>query len=214
MYNPSPAIYSRWTMNFVETPIQAIKSAIELFVFSCFVNDAINANRITPNTFSQQIKLEDDGKGLILSKVFTDDQLKADARNSVFMALASTALATDKALDIVFGDKNPDDISDLGSARAILYQIRCAFAHDLLVPIWNTKTKYKHTYCITVNVPRESGTMTARTIKFHPPSLGDKHLSFADFGNLGGYMGLLQYCLSKVENHEKGNIPYPPPVAP
>jgi hypothetical protein len=199
-------------MDFIETPIQAIKNAIALFEFSCFVNDAVNANRITPNTFSQQIQLQDDGKGLVLNRGFTDAQLEAYARNLVLMAFASTALATDKAMDIVFGNKNPDDISGIGSARAILYQIRCAFAHDPLVPIWNTKGKYKNIYRVTVNVPRESGTMTPRTIEFYPLSLAGKHLKFADFGNLGGYLALLLYCLDKVQSDPKGNMPYPPPV--
>jgi P2-related tail formation protein len=117
------------------TPIEVVKSALELFVFSCFVNDAIHDNRITPKTFTHLIKLEDDGKDLILNKVFTDYQLEANAKNSVFMALASTSLATDQAMDIVFGDKNPDDISELGSARAMVFQTRCAFAHGLCAPI-------------------------------------------------------------------------------
>lgn len=201
-------------MTFVQTPVQAIKSAIELFVFSCFVNDAVSTNRITLNTFNQQTKLEDDGKGLVIKHGLTDEQMKANGRNLVLMALASTTLATDKAMDIVCGAKNPDDTSDLGSARAIVYQIRCAFAHDLLVPIWNPKSKYKHAYRVTVNVPRESGTATPRTIELDMSSLGGKHLSLSDFDNFGGYMALLEYCFQKVQSDPKGNMPYPPPVVP
>jgi hypothetical protein len=199
-------------LDFVETPVQAITGAIELFEFSCFVADSIGANRITPNTFSQQIHLQDDGKGLVIKRGFTDAQLKAYAQNLVFLAFASTALATDNAMNIVFGARNPDDTSDLGSGRAILYQIRCAFAHDLLVPIWNTKSKYRHTYRVTVNVPRGLDATTARMIEIHPPSLEGKPLSIADFGNLGGYLALLQYCLDKVQRDPKGKMPYPPPV--
>ena len=199
-------------MDVVETPLQAIRSAVELFVFSCFVNDAIGTNRITLNTFNQQTKLEDDGKGLVIKHRFTDEHLRADGRNLVLMAIASTALATDNAMDIVCGDKNPDDTTDLGSARAILYQIRCAFAHDLLVPIWKPKSKYMHTYRVTVNVARESDTTTPRTIELDMSFLGGKHLSIADFGNFGGYMALLEYCFQKVQSDSKGKMPYPSPV--
>jgi hypothetical protein len=199
-------------MDFVETPIQAIRSAIEMFVFSCFVNDAIGTNRITRSIFSQEVMLQDDGKGLVIKHGFTDEQLKADGRNLVLMALAATALATDRAMDIVCGVKDPDDTSELGSARAIMYQIRCAFAHDLLVPIWNTKSKYKHTYRMTVNVAREPGTTTSRTIELDMSSLGGKHLSLADLGNFGGYMALLEYCFQKVRSYPKGNTAYPLPV--
>ena len=199
-------------MDAVQTPIQAIRSAFEMFVFACFVNDAIGTNRITLNNFNQQTKLEDDGKGLVIKHGFTDAQLKADGRNLVLMALASTALATDKAMDVVYGGKNPDDTSELGSARAIMYQIRCAFAHDLLVPIWTPKPKYKHTYRVTVNVRRESDTTSPCTIELDMFTLGGKHLSIADFGNFGGYFGLLEYCSQKVQSDPKGNTAYPPPV--
>ncbi len=183
-----------------------------MFVFACFVNDAIGTNRITLSTLNQQTKLEDDGTGLVIKHGFNDEQLKADGRNLVLMALASTALATDKAMDIVYGDKNPDDTSELGSARAILYQIRCAFAHDLLVPIWNPKSKYKHTYRVTVNVQRESGATTHRTIELDMSALGGKHLCIADFGNFSGYLGLLEYCFQKVHSDPNGNTMYSPPV--
>ena len=63
-----------------------------------------------------------------------------------------------------------------------------------------------------MNVPRGLDGTTARTIEIHPPSLGGKPLSFADFGNLGGYLALLLYCLDKVQSDPKGKMPYPPPV--
>src|SRR5207247_966105 len=107
------------------------------------------------------------------------------------------------------------DTSSLGSARAIVYQIRCAFAHDPRNPVWTPDPRrYKYTYCITVNVPRALGDITPRTITFDPTALMKKHLSSADFGGLGGYFALLTYCLKETENDPRGKAPYVPPVEP
>jgi hypothetical protein len=131
------------------------------------------------------------------------------------MALGTTAIATNKAMETVFGKEfDPTDTSQDGSARVILYQIRCAFAHDPLNPIWTPNTnKYNHTYRVTVQATSpESGKTMARPIEFHPPTLKNKHLAADDFGGLGGYMGLLYYCRAKIDGNAKGNLPYPPPV--
>jgi hypothetical protein len=201
-------------MQFVETPVQAIKSAIHLFVFACFFADAIDQKLITPKSFREQIRLDEGGRGLDLQAVFVDDQLKAHARNMTLMALGTTAIAANKAMETVFGNQfDPADTSPDGSARVILYQIRCAFAHDPLNPVWTPNTnRYNHTYRVTVQVTRGSGGTIARSIEFHPPTLKNKHLSADDFGGLSGYMALLHYYLDKVEHHPNGNTPYPPTV--
>jgi hypothetical protein len=132
------------------------------------------------------------------------------------MALGTAAIATDNAMDAVFSRTNKThDITDLGAARAIMFQIRCAFAHDPPHSVWKPDVdRYKHHYCITVKVPRESGDIELRIMRFHPPSLRGKHLSALDFGGLGGYMGLLQFCLEQVEKHPLGNKPYVVPLEP
>jgi hypothetical protein len=120
-----------------------------------------------------------------------------------------------KALEVVYGKEfDPADTSPAGSARVLIYQIRCAFAHDPLNPVWTPKVNmYDHRYRVTVQVKRPSGeSLTTREIEFHPPSLKNKHLSPDDIGGLGGYLGLLHYYLALIEAHPKGIQPYPPPV--
>ncbi len=202
-------------MQFVETPVQTIKSAIELFVFACFFDDAVAQKLITPKSFREQVRLDEGGHGLDFEAVFVADQLKAYARNMILMSLGTTAIATNKAIEAVFGRGfDPADTSPNGSARVILYQIRCAFAHDPLNPVWTPNTnKYNHTYRVTVQATSpESGKTMARPIEFHPPTLKNKHLGADDFGGLGGYMGLLYFFRTKVEGNTRGNLPYPPPV--
>lgn len=195
-----------------ETPAIVIQAAIDAFVFASFVRDAIFEGRITPTTFRGQIKLDAGGYGLNIQKAFSPDDLVAGAGNVVLMALGTTAIATDKAMDIVFGGKRPDETTDLGSARAIIYQVRCAYAHDPLNPVWKPKlTKYNKKYCVTVEVPKQSDGTVSRQIEFDPDKLNEKPVEFEHLGGLGGYMSLLHYCLKKVKEHPRGNEKYTPP---
>ena len=162
-------------MNFADTPVSVIKEAMEAFVFVCFMADAIEQGRINPSTFRDQIRIDDGGKGLGIKKHFTADEMVGLGRNNRLMALGTTAIATETAMHAVLGQIEPADTSPLGSARAIIYQIRCAVAHDLLNPVWRPNpARYNHTYRITVNVPGESGETTPRTLTIDPISLTDK----------------------------------------
>jgi hypothetical protein len=210
-----PAIRSdKTTMVSAHTPVMAIKSALGGFMFAVCVNDATNRGRVTPATFTEHIRLNEGGYGVDIRKRFTAEELQIYANNNVVMAIGTAAIATDTALDATFGAKTPSDTSPLGSARAIIYQIRCAFAHDPLNPRWNVASQYNQSYIVTVPIPGEAGGTSLRAITFNTASLAGKHLSSTDFGGLAGYLGLIQLCLSQVESHPNGNRPYVPPVVP
>ena len=197
------------------TPAQVIKAAMDGVVFNAFMADSIDANLITTSSFRPQAKLEAEQHGVTIQKSFSMEEVKLWGRNNVLMSLGTAAIATDTALDAVFTKRNKaNDTTELGSARVIMFQIRCAFAHDPLSPIWKPDDRFKHTYKVTVAVPLESGAIDSRTIVFHPPSLKGKHLSFLDFGGLSGYISLLQFCLGQVEQHPLGNQPYVSPPGP
>ena len=202
-------------MQFVETPLQAIRSSIDLFVFACFLEDAVHQGLITPKSFREQIRLDEGGRGVDFKATFSIEQLQIHTRNMTLMTLGTTAIATNKALEVLYG-KNVDaeDTSPAGSARVLIYQIRCAFAHDPLNPVWTPNaSKYNHRYRVTVQVKRPSGEPISNSeIEYYPPSLKDKHLSGNDIGGVGGYLGLLHFYLAQVEAHPKGNQPYPPSV--
>lgn len=197
-------------MQLVETPVQMIKGSIRLFVFACFLENAVRRETITPASLREQIRLDEGGWGVDFKKAHTADELKHGTRNLMLITLGTTALATNKAVEVVHG-KNvvATDTSPQGSARVLLYQIRCAFAHDPLNPVWAPTPKYDHHYRLTVTVNRPSGEpKTEREIEFHPLSLKNKSLSPEHFGGLGGYLGLLQYFQKTIEDHPKGNQPY------
>ena len=200
-----------------DTPALVMKTAMQSFGFNCFLWDAVGQERICSDTFRDEIRIEvEGGRGLALRRgKFTKDELVRLAHNNLLMAFGTTSLATDEAMESLFGKVNAGDTSEFGSARAIINQIRNAFAHGPLNPVWRPRPleKWEHTYSITVQVPQASG-VVSRRIELHPPTLNDKHLSADDFGGLGGYMRLLEYCWTKVESHPRGNQAYVPPVEP
>lgn len=199
-------------MKHADTPISVIDGARDSFAFACFVADAINAGRITPSTLREEIKIDEGGHGIVFTKTFTREEIAAGARNLILMAWGTSAIATDKAMDTVFGKKFPHDTGELGSARAVVYQIRCAFAHDPLNPIWAPSKSYRRMYRIMLEVQGESGQRADRAIEFDGSSLNGKHLGGQDIGGMGGYLSLLEYCITQSKKHPKGNISYVLPV--
>jgi hypothetical protein len=200
-------------MQFTETPVQIIKSFIRMFVFSCFLENAVQEGRINPESFRERIRLDEGGRGVDFSQTYAVDELKINTGNLVLITLGTTAISMNKALEVVYGKQfDATDTSPEGSARVLIYQIRCAFAHDPLNPVWTPDAqRYDHQYRIKVKVNRPTGEpVTDREISFHPPSLKGKRLVPADIGGWGGFLGLLHYYLAKVETHVKGNAPYIP----
>jgi hypothetical protein len=202
-------------MAFATTPVQIIKSSIRAFAHACFLDNAVHEGRITPATFQNQIRLEEDGGDVVLRHTFTEGQIKVETHNLILLTLGNSAVSTNKALEVVYGKEfDPADTTPEGSARVLLYQIRCAFAHDPFNPVWTPKPwLYDQHYRVVVKVNRPNGDLdTRRAITFHPPSLKGMRLHPDHIGGIGGYLGLLHYYLARVQKHEKGNLPYSPSI--
>jgi hypothetical protein len=195
------------TMQLVETPVQMITGSIRLFVFACFLDDAVKRGAITASCLQEQMTLyEGTGWGITLKKPHTADELKHGTQNLMLTTLGTTALATSKALELVYeGRPDPEDTTQFGSARVLIYQIRCAFAHDPLNPVWAPTNSYARDYQLTVSVNRPVGELeTERVIAFNPHAFMAASLNPEQFGGLGGYLGLLTYFQRTLENHPKG----------
>jgi hypothetical protein len=160
-------------MPFAETPVQIIKGSINLFELAWFVGDAVQEGQITPASFREDIRLHDGAWTVVLNNKYTAEELTADAAKLILITLGTTAMSTNKALEVVYGkDFDPADTSPEGTARALLYQIRCAFAHDPLNPVWTPNPqKYNHRYRVTVQVNRQTREPVIRKIEFHPPEV-------------------------------------------
>ncbi len=197
-------------MEFAVTPVQVIQSSVNMLVFASFLEDAIRQGGITPKVFKEELRIGREEDSVSFKVAWTPELLRDSSRNNTLMALGNTAIGTQKAVEVLYGPTNPMDTSPIGSARVILYQIRCAFAHDPLNPKWTPHVeKYNRTYEVFLYVKGSSGSV-GRKISLHPPSLDTKRLSPEDFGGIAAYLDLLRHFLSKAEAHPKGHQPYSP----
>ena len=179
-----------------------------MFVFASFLEGAIQQQRITPATLGKGLRLEEGDHSLDLTNTYSSEELQAESRNLMLITLGTTAISTNRALEIVYGKRvNPNDTSPEGSARVLLYQIRCAFAHDPLNPIWAPHHgKYNRQYELAFKTPTDEP--ITYHCKFNPSLLDGKPLKPKHIGGMKGYLGLLHYFLANVEAHPKGTKPY------
>ncbi len=121
------------------------------------------------------------------------------SRNSLIAGTSLCVIAFDKAMDIAFGSKDnrfPTDNNDLESARAIIYQIRNAFAHDPLHPSWHvTKEKYLKRFQIG-EIKLEVNLCDLNGTDFQVEHVG---------GDPGLFL-LLEYCIKQVERKSLANF--------
>ena len=116
----------RRAMTFAETPVQMVKGSIRLFVFGCFLENAVQEGRITPTSFREQIRLDEGGKGVDLKKSYTAEELKAETRNLILITLGITAISMNKALEVVFGkqfdagDTSPKVLRVFSSIKSVV----------------------------------------------------------------------------------------------
>lgn len=74
------------------------------------------------------------------------DDMLILAENTVNMSLASLAIAADEELNLHLGCKVPEKTEHPHNIRAIIYQIRNAYAHNPLAPTWRVNNqRYKKT---------------------------------------------------------------------
>src|SRR5687767_6652595 len=109
-------------MPITTTPVQIIQGSLSLFVYTWFLGDAIGAGRITSTTFKNHIRLGKAGKGVVNFRFnYSASGLKAETNTLIRITLGTTAISTNKALEVVYGEEfNAADTSPAGSARALL----------------------------------------------------------------------------------------------
>ena len=172
-----------------ETPVESVRNAIDLFLFSCHFHVSVNAGLVTPESFIFPFEIRTEvATHTINKKSYMPVQLRAYANNLLLAAESVLAIVVDDAL-LTFGPRNPDDTSDLGSARNISYMIRCAFAHNAFKPRWQCSPKYQRRYAIR-----------AANVQFDGKMCNGKGLKPEDYGGLEGHMRLLDFCLQALKD--------------
>jgi hypothetical protein len=76
--------------------------------------------------------------------------LQRAAGTSVLIAMSASALVLDDAFNTFGMRPNPDASDNSGQLRALVYMVRCAYAHGIAAPLWEVRGKYLRAFTINV----------------------------------------------------------------
>ena len=139
----------------------------------------------------------DDGA---LVHVFNPLELKSEEdlarciNNQLRGAVTFSAMQTHSTLDRVY--KYPplrETDPDLRAARCAIYLLSTALSQGMLAPVWNCPAAYRQHFEV-------------RPISFvlDAASLDGKPVYWEDFGGLGKYLDLLEFCIDRAEHSHLG----------
>lgn len=126
------------------SPIDRIDQALFSLEFAIKVMNYVALGKIQKEDLDRDMLILLPGGNLSFgqSTFHTYDDLVHASENLYSQALAVSAVAMEVALQGAGIPNNPDDRSDRGQVRSLVYMIRSAFAHDLQVPTWNVRGPY------------------------------------------------------------------------
>jgi hypothetical protein len=180
----------------VQGQLEALVLAQDFIVFVLNLFEAINSGTISPTSFAEDTTFQGAVGSVRIRTRYTQPELKADAWNLLFSAIAITSQAADRALCDALG-KRPldrdgalpiDELPDFEAAWTLVYMIRCAFAHDPFNPRWECKGRYRGTLQVTaLGLPMDLRLRNG------------ERLQSAELGGLGGYLSLLRFLHDQLK---------------
>lgn len=181
----------------IANPAEAIANAKALLIYTMRLAEAVEQTRLQPGMLVERLQVAtgdpgtpgpgDGGPGLVFVKRYAPKELLVMSRNLIFGALAVSAIATDSALKAKFHARHPEDVSETGSLRNVMYMIRCAFAHDPLRPTWDCRDPFTTTY----KIPRVG--LTFNGLRLNGQPVGPN-----DFGGYETYFAMLDFAFEVV----------------
>jgi hypothetical protein len=80
----------------------------------------------------------------------SDNDIVLAAQNNFCITLGFTAVVLDEALDRAGLGRDLDAASPHRDLRALVYMIRCAFAHDMMNPRWVARGPFARPLCVSL----------------------------------------------------------------
>jgi hypothetical protein len=159
------------------------------FALKC--KGAVEAGNITKEQLDMEVRL--DGSVMVWPRnsFRNRDDMVVLAENAVNMAVASLAIGTDEELDKYLGHRRHEQTQFPSNVRAIIHQIRNAFAHNLLIPTWQVVEKYRKPYPYQVE-----GVWI--TLDFQ--SLNGKRLEWSQFNGFDNFWSLFEQAQVLVQS--------------
>jgi hypothetical protein len=115
-----------------------------------YMQDGIEKGLIPVSVFNRNLNINLDGQSWSIKPLAISVKgLVGIAGNLNNIMLGTCFIAIDEAFNTVFGPKPRSLENDLNSLRAIIFMIRCAFAHNPTTPTWEIK-KLKYQRVLSV----------------------------------------------------------------
>ncbi len=178
------------------------KAAYDSWLLSLYVLSGIEQGVIPHSLFNEQLIIKTNGKIVATIKSPENQEVDIDviADNLKNITLGNCFLAFDEALDQAFGAKPKQySDSDTDSLRAIIYMMRCAFAHTPSLPKWCIKPKYRKI-------------LSLEKIHFliDFSQLNGKELISEHHGGMFSLLQLMDYCMDEIKKRSSLKNSEPP----
>ena len=131
--------------------------------------------KINPSEFDTNHIVEIGNERLHFPRGKFSDKISLEkaAETSVLIAMSASALVLNDAFNAFGILPNPDATDNEGQLRALVYIVRCAYAHNIAAPLWEVRGKYLRT--LSVNLDGGSISLDLRPLHgqlFHLNQLG------------------------------------------
>ncbi|HLC23331.1 MAG TPA: hypothetical protein VJL08_02695 [Dehalococcoidia bacterium] len=179
------------------TPIQQMHEALRIWEFAAQILEAVKTGSLVPYSLPTLFKLRMEFVELPFEVRFTRREYGRVSRHNFYASTGLCALVFDEAMNVTFGRKTkefPTEHTGLTAARAIVFQVRNAFAHGPSQPKWAIRNaNYKRKYRIDELM-----------IEADLATLDGQDFSMRHIGGWIRYKALLTYCLERVEDKQRG----------
>ena len=174
------------------TAYEKARAIYQCWILSLYIQAGINNRKLPHDIFTKKLTIKNNG--VVVATINRSSQGTPDMNGIVDnlsnITKGTCFLAFDEALDEIYGGKpkiysdNPTD-----SLRAIIYMMRCAFAHNPGSPEWRiNKKKFERSFKIEkINF----------VIDFS--QLNGKALDVSQHGGFCQLWRLMEYCMGIIE---------------
>ena len=181
------------------TPSETIEQAFLQLAFAVKLVTYAELGKFSRPEFDTDVLIKLERRNLPLrgGTFHSDDDIVLAAQNNFVLTLGFTVIVLDRALSEAGYASNLDGASPNRDLRALIYMVRCAFAHDMMNPRWEARGPFARELHVTL--PSGVLLIDARALNEQP----------FDISHVGGYEGYWEIkeeiarMISKL-NHANG----------
>src|ERR1017187_753845 len=179
------------------TPVVRINQAFLQLEFAVKLMCYVELEKLDKRTFDTDtlVLLEDGNLNFHDNSFNTYDDLILAAQNNYQIALGFSAIALESGLQDAGLNNNPKDMSPEGQLRTLVYMIRNAFAHDMMMPRWRVDERYRRLLDIQ---------LSTRLLQVSLSELDGRPFDAKAIGSMSGYFEIKDAVLRLVAKSKKG----------